>query len=238
MPYLANTLRSVEAELSDAGYEAKFIFVDDRSTDNTFAHLNELFGSRENVRIVRHDVNKGVAAGIMTGIREAGTEIVCSMDCDCTYDPHELARMLPLMAGGADMVTASPYHRDGGVRNVPGWRLFLSKGASFLYRRVLNAKLDTYTSCFRVYRRDAMLSLDLRESGFLGVAEMLGKLDLIGGKIIEFPAFLDVRLFGISKMKTARTIFGHLLLLSHLINLRWFRKSKTIKPSIQLEERP
>ena len=238
LPYLANTLRSVEAELSDAGYEAKFIFVDDRSTDNTFAHLNELFGSRENVRIVRHDVNKGVAAGIMTGIREAGTEIVCSMDCDCTYDPHELARMLPLMAGGADMVTASPYHRDGGVRNVPGWRLFLSKGASFLYRRVLNAKLDTYTSCFRVYRRDAMLSLDLRESGFLGVAEMLGKLDLIGGKIIEFPAFLDVRLFGISKMKTARTIFGHLSLLSHLINLRWFRKSKTIKPSIQLEERP
>lgn len=238
LPYLANTLRSVEAELAETGYEAKFIFVDDRSKDKTFDRLNELFGALENVKIVRHDVNRGVAAGIMTGIREADTALVCSMDCDCTYDPHELARMLPLMSKGADMVTASPYHKDGGVRNVPGWRLFLSKGASFLYRRVLHAKLDTYTSCFRVYRRDAMVGLELEESGFLGVAEMLGKVDLRGGKIIEFPAVLEVRLFGVSKMKTARTIVGHLSLLSRLIKIRMFRKSETIKPSIQLEERP
>ena len=65
--------------------------------------------------------------------------------------------MLPLMTGSVDLVTASPYHKDGGVRNVPGWRLFLSRGASFLYRRVLRSKLDTYTSCFRVYRRSSVV---------------------------------------------------------------------------------
>ena len=115
------------------------------------------------------------------------------------------------------MVTASPYHKDGGVRNVPEWRLFLSKGASFLYRRALRSKLDTYTSCFRVYRRSSVVDLKLGETGFLGVAELLGRLDLTGGKIVEYPAVLEVRLFGISKMKTARTIFGHLKLLSRLI---------------------
>jgi hypothetical protein len=134
-------------------------------------------------------------------------------------------------------VTASPYHKDGGVRNVPGWRLFLSRGASFLYRRVLRSKLDTYTSCFRVYRRSSMVNTELRESGFLGIAEMLGRLDLSGGKIVEFPTVLEVRLFGISKMKTAKTILGHLKLLSHLINLRSFRKSGFIKPSIPEEKR-
>ena len=236
LPYLSNTLRSVEQRLEAVGFAANFIFVDDRSTDATFEKLNELFGSENNVTIVRHEKNKGVAAGIMTGIREAKTEIVASMDCDCTYDPHELARMLPLL-GNDDMVTASPYHKDGGVRNVPEWRLFLSKGASFLYRRVLHAKLDTYTSCFRIYRRDAMLGLDLTETGFLGVAEMLGKLDLSGGRIVEFPSVLEVRLFGISKMKTARTIVGHLSLLSRLAKIRWFRKSEPIKTSIQLEEK-
>ena len=165
----------------------------------------------------------------MTGLSAAETEIVCSMDCDCTYDPHELLNMLPLMTENVDLVTASPYHKDGGVRNVPGWRLFLSRGASFLYRRVLRSKLDTYTSCFRVYRRSSMVGLPLRESGFLGVAEMLGRLDLRGGKIVEFPAVLEVRFFGISKMKTAKTIVGHLKLLSHLTKLRWFRKSEPIK---------
>ena len=236
LPYLANTLWAVEAGLLESGYATNVIFVDDRSKDDTFAELHRLFDDRPNVRIVQHEVNQGVAAGIMTGLRAAETEIVCSMDCDCTYDPHELANMLPLMEENVDLVTASPYHRDGGVRNVPGWRLFLSRGATFLYRRVLRSKLDTYTSCFRVYRRSSMVDTDLRESGFLGVAEMLGKLDLRGGTIVEFPAVLEVRLFGISKMKTAKTIFGHLTLLSHLIKMRWFRKSLPIKTSITAEK--
>jgi hypothetical protein len=146
--------------------------------------------------------------------------------------------MLGLLTKNVDMVTASPYHKDGGVRNVPGWRLFLSKGASFLYRRVLNSQLSTYTSCFRVYRRSSVTGLELRESGFLGIAEMLGRLDLRGGRIVEFPAILEVRLFGASKMKTARTILGHLTLLTRLLKIRIFRKKEPIKTSIQLEERP
>ena len=234
LPYLANTLRSVSAELGE-NYKPEFIFVDDCSKDATYEKLNELFGQKENVKIVRHEMNKGVAAGIMTGLQEAKTEIVCSMDCDCTYDPHELVRMLALLTENVDLVTASPYHKAGGVRNVPEWRLFLSKGASFLYRRVLRSKLDTYTSCFRVYRRSSVIDLPIEEKGFLGVAEMLGRLDLQGGKIVEFPTVLEVRLFGFSKMKTARTIFGHLKLLSKLAKLRFFGKQAEIRTSLPKE---
>ena len=140
LPYLANTLRSVEAELSENNYQANFIFVDDCSKDQTLEILNELFGKKENVRIIKHETNQGVAAGIMTGIKTAQTDIVCSMDCDCTYDPHELVKMLPLLTKDVDLVTASPYHARGNVRNVPNWRLFLSKGASWLYRRTLTSQ--------------------------------------------------------------------------------------------------
>lgn len=227
LPYLANTLRGLEKDFSANNYQANFIFVDDKSTDGTFARLQELFGAKANFQIVRHETNQGVAGAILTGLRTAKTEIVCSMDCDCTYDPHELVNMLPLLSEEVDMVTASPYHEKGGVRNVPEWRLFLSKGASFLYRRVLRSKLKTYTSCFRVYRRDSMLDLNIEEKGFLGVAELLGKLDLGGGNIVEYPAVLEVRLFGFSKMKTARTILGHLKLLSRLLKLRLKNKKNT-----------
>ena len=232
LPYLANTLRSVEADLAEKDYQCSFVFIDDRSKDATFEKLNELFGAKENVKIVRHETNQGVAAGIMTGLQTSKTEIVCSMDCDCTYDPHELANMLPLLTEDVDMVTASPYHEKGGVRNVPEWRLFLSKGASFLYRRALNAELDTFTSCFRVYRRSSVVNLPIEEKGFLGVAEMLGRLNLNGGKIVEYPAVLEVRLFGFSKMKTARTIFGHLKLLSKLSKSRLFGKTREINSSL------
>jgi len=234
LPYLANTLRTLETDLN-RNYDCEFIFVDDASRDETFNKLTELFGAKPNVKILRHAANLGVAAGILTGLQAAQTEIVCSMDCDCTYDPHELVNMIPLLSDGVDMVTASPYHKRGGVLNVPEWRLFLSKGASFLYRRVLQAKLDTYTSCFRIYRRSSVVDLQVQEKGFLGVAELLGKLDLRGGRIIEHPAVLEVRLFGFSKMKTVRTIFGHLKLLSRLSKERIFRKQEAIETSLSKE---
>ncbi len=233
--YLSNTLKSLETALA-ADYSLRFVFVDDASTDSTHDALQRLFGALPNCSIIRHERNLGVAASILDGVRHAQTEIVCSIDCDCTYDPHELRHMIPLLSEGVSMVTASPYHPRGAVRNVPGWRLALSKGASMLYRRVLRQQLSTYTSCFRVYRRDAVTELRLREPGFLGVAEMLGRLDLQGAKVVEHPATLEVRLFGQSKMKIARTIIGHLRLLSRLLLLRRRNKKNGARGELSAAE--
>ncbi len=232
LDYLSNTLKSVEEKLNKIGYHPTFIFVDDQSTDKTFEKMHQLFGKTENVTILQHEKNKGVAGGIMTGIKASKNEIVCSMDCDCTYDPHQLVEMVPLLTDDVDMVTASQYHRKGEVRNVPAWRLLFSKGASFCYRRVLKTNLATYTSCFRVYRRSAMVDLNVEDGGFLGVTEMLGRLDLKGGHIIESPAVLETRLFGASKMNTAKTTFKHLGLLYRLARERLFEKNKAIKPAL------
>ena len=217
--YLGNTLRSVTNELGGQ-YSLSFIFVDDCSSDHTWDVLHEVFGRKPNCRFFRHSRNLGVAAAIRTGIGHARDEIVCSIDCDCTYDPHELGRMIPLLTEEVDVVTASPYHPEGRVKNVPGWRLILSKSLSRLYRLVLHQSLSTYTSCFRVYRRSAVLDVDVHRGGFLGVAEMLGRLDLDGSRIVEYPTTLEVRVLGQSKMKVLKTIVGHLGLLADLARVR------------------
>ncbi len=219
LPYLANTLKSVEGRLGDR-YDLRFVFVDDASMDGTWSALQRIFGGRTNCTLLRHERNRGVAAGVMTGLRAAQSDIVCSIDCDCTYDPHQLAQMIPLLADDVDLVTASPYHRDGAVLNVPRWRLGLSRSLSALYRLVLHHKLATYTSCFRVYRRSAAAEIELSRGGFLGVTEMLALLDLGGSKIVEFPTTLEVRLLGRSKMRVVRTILGHLGLLATVARLR------------------
>ncbi len=217
--FLANTLRGVEATL-ECRYQLRFIFVDDGSADGTPELLDKLFGSRPGCSVVVHEQNRGVAAAILTGIRHASSEIVCSMDCDCTYDPHQLRTLIPMLKDDVDMVTASPYHPDGQVRNVPSWRLLLSRGLSALYRLVLRHRFYTYTSCFRVYRRSAVCDLPVREGHFLGVTEMLCLLDLGGGRIAERPAVLDVRLLGRPHMKIPRTIAGHLKLLARIAGRR------------------
>ncbi len=216
LPYLANTLRSVEAELSRS-YDLRFIFVDDCSTDGTAASLERLFGTHANCRILRLRANEGPAGAILRGIAEAGTDVICSIDCDCTYDPHRLAEMIPLLTSGVALVTASPYHPRGAVRNVPTWRLALSRNLSRLYRLVLRNQLATYTSCFRVYRREAMAGMTLDRTGFLGVTEMLCRLDLAGHRIVEFPTTLEVRMLGRSKLRILRIIGGHLVMIARLL---------------------
>jgi glycosyltransferase involved in cell wall biosynthesis len=219
LPSLAATLQSVQASLADE-YDLHFVIVDDGSTDRTAELTASFFGPWPNCTLIRHRQNRGIAAAILTGIRAANTEIVCSVDADCTYDPHELAHMIPLLAGDVDLVTASPYHPQGHVANVPGWRLALSKVSSLLYRCVLRQKLFTYTSCFRVYRRSAVANTELTENGFQGVAEILARLDLQGSRIVEYPATLSVRQLGRSKMRIARAIGGHLRLLFRLLSSR------------------
>jgi hypothetical protein len=229
LPYLANTLRSVEEKLGDR-YRLEILFVDDQSSDDTYQALQRLFGEKANYRILRHSRNLGVAGAIATGIAAAETEVVCSIDCDCTYDPHALGEMISLLAPAVDLVTASPYHPAGSVRNLPAWRLSLSRSLSRLYRLLLRHKLYTYTSCFRVYRRSQVLQVEVRNTDFLGIAELLARLDLAGGGIVEFPATLQVRMLGRSKMRVLETILGHLGLLCRLALVRLTGRQSRLRP--------
>jgi glycosyltransferase involved in cell wall biosynthesis len=222
--YLGNTLKRL-SEKHRRDFAFTYVLVDDRSTDSTWAQLQALFGSRDDCRLIRHEQNRGVAAAIQTGVRQAPDEVVCSIDCDCTYDPEDLCRMIPLLADGVDVVTASPYHPAGGVKNVPAWRLFLSRGLSRLYRLVFRQKLHTYTSCCRVYRKSSVEAVEIRLPGFLGISELLARVDLAGGRIVEFPTTLEVRVLGISKMRVARTIVGHLGFFLRLVRHRLSRRT-------------
>lgn len=214
LAYLQRTLRELRLRLGTR-YALRFILVDDGSKDATWPEMNARFGGSEDCMLLRHPQNQGVAAAIRTGLQSASTEIVCSIDSDCSYDPMVLAEMIPLLSR-ADMVTTSPYHPQGHVFNVPRWRLFLSRTLSRLYSTILRERLFTFTSCCRVYRRSAMLDIPVSQGGFLGVAEMLIRLRKRGGTVVEYPATLESRLIGESKMRVLRTICSHLKLLAEL----------------------
>jgi len=210
---LARELDALTNDLADVA-ACEFVLVDDGSSDDTWRLLGEHFGARPNARLVRHEQNRGIAAAIATGMRSTDAELVASIDGDLSYDPRELRAMLALATAGADVVTASPYHGDGGVKNVPGWRLLLSRTLSAAYRVLLRSPVRTWTSCFRVYRRTVVVDLPLTNPGFLGTAELLVRVLRRGGRVVEHPCVLEARLFGQSKLKVLRTVLGHLRLLA------------------------
>jgi polysaccharide deacetylase family protein (PEP-CTERM system associated) len=139
--YLYKTLRDFRARLEEK-YRVIFCLVDDGSRDDTWNRMSSRFDGLRDCRLVRHAKNQGVAAAILTGILNAETETVCSIDCDCSYDPAVLEAMIPKLEN-ADMVTASPYHPKGRVVNVPSWRLFLSRTLCLMYSILLRERFHT-----------------------------------------------------------------------------------------------
>jgi len=217
---LAKKLSQLSKRLSGE-YELECVLVDDGSQDGTSEVAKACFRSQPRIKLLRHERNRGPGAAVRTGFSTATGEIVCTIDSDCTFDPLQIPRLLELMElRDVDIVTASPYHPDGGVENVPAWRLLLSRGASTVYRRVCACKLYTYTSFMRAYRREVIERVAFECDGFAAFTEILLRAAHQGYKVAELPMVLKSRATGASKMKVLYTIRTHLALMMRAF---WWR---------------
>ena len=202
-------------------YNLEILFIDDGSTDNTYKLLLECFGKDKTFKIIKHNKNRNLGGSLKTGFSKAKGDIIVTMDSDCTYPPKEIPSLLKMLIDNpeVDIVTASPYHPQGNVKNVPHYRLFLSKGISLCYSLLLGFRIHTYTALFRVYRRKVIEKIKPRSNNFIGVTEMLIFPAVRGYRIKEYPTTLNAREFGNSKVDFIglnKIILSHLKLLTKI----------------------
>lgn len=213
VPKLQHEFLPIVLELAKTR-SVEVIFVDDGSSDGTGEALLEAFGHSDNGQISfqfeRHPTNWGLGAALRTGFAATQGEVILTTDSDGTYRFSEIPNLLSYLRPGVDMVTASPYHPDGGVVGVPAYRLVLSRGSSTIYRLLVDWQIHTYTCLFRAYRRQVIEDVPFQSNGFLAGTELMVKGMLMGYKAVEYPAVLHTRLWGTSKAKIMRTILAHL----------------------------
>lgn len=195
----------------------ELVLVDDGSTDDTYQRMAAAFADWPNLRIARHDKNRGLGAALRTGFANATGEVIVVTDSDGTYPFTTIPDLLALLGPGVDIVTSSAYHPAGGVDGVPAYRLILSKGASFLYRVLVSWRIHTYTAMYRAYRREVALQVPTTSDDYLVMAELLVNAVRAGYTVVEFPTVLHVRRFGQSKARIARIIRDHLLFQAALL---------------------
>jgi dolichol-phosphate mannosyltransferase len=200
-------------------YAPTFIFVDDGSSDKTYSLLNENIASFSQALIVRHEINRNLGAALKTGIQAAAkSDLLAFLDSDCTYEPRVIIELLKHIEGGADFVTVSPYHPNGGVEGVPQWRLLLSKVLSLLYRLILGTKFHTYTAMVRIIKTDLVNPILSPRNDFSFVAAMFIKAIRLNYKIVEVPTILKIRRFGVSKINIIKTIKYHIEIIGNLLS--------------------
>jgi dolichol-phosphate mannosyltransferase len=213
LPTLLTRLRSMRTA---AGVEDwRFLFVDDGSTDATFADLLRAAKAEAWIGIVRHHENLGLGAALRTGFAHAASPIICSIDSDCTYAPERLPELTALVAGGADIATASAWHPQSQTAQGSHLRIALSRMVSAVYKLLIGQDVHTFTCLFRAYRRDRIAAIRFRASGFSAVAEIMLRAMLSGYAVREVPMQLEARRFGESKLKVGDAVLAH----AHLITM-------------------
>jgi dolichol-phosphate mannosyltransferase len=144
----------LHAALEPLGRRWEAVFVDDGSTDGSFAALTRLHAARDNVRVVRLRRNFGKAAALAAGFRHAEGEVVVTIDADLQDDPAEIPRLLAKLDEGFDLVSGwKAQRRDPLTRRVPS-RLFNS-----VVGRVSGLRLHDLNCGLKAYRTNVVRNL-------------------------------------------------------------------------------
>jgi len=176
----------------EARFRWEVILVDDGSTDDTAALAEAYARAHPGVRVLRHRVNFRLGQAMRYAFGQTDADYVAVVDCDLSYDPSHIGRMLEAMIEtGARIVVASPYRPGGRVTNVPWPRRVLSRVANRLLALTAANGLTTFTGMVRVYDGPFLRSLDLRAVDAEINTEIIYKAQVLRARIVEIPAHLD-----------------------------------------------
>ena len=192
------------------GYSCEVIFVDDGSTDNSWAVIQELadqFGSP--VRGIRFRRNYGKSAALYEGFAAARGDIVVTMDADLQDSPEEIPEMVRMIKeDGFDLVSGWKQHRKDNTftKNLP------SKLYNWTARKVTGIRLHDMNCGLKAYRADVVKNIEVYGEMHRYIPYLAKNAGF--SKIGEKPVHHQKRKYGVSKFGMDRFVNGLLDLMS------------------------
>jgi glycosyltransferase involved in cell wall biosynthesis len=176
-PVLEMVVEALGPLISD--YEV--VVVDDGSRDATAARVEEVAARFPQVRLVRHQVNRGYGAALYTGFKSSTREWIFMTDADRQFDLREINRLIAL-TNEADLVVGYRAPRcDPFMRVLFGW------GWSALVTLLFGYTARDIDCAFKLFRREIIERIPIYSRGATFSAEFLVRSKRAGYRIREVP---------------------------------------------------
>ncbi len=194
---VAEILKRIIASRLPKGFRKEIIAVDDGSGDKTVEIIQGL--KIKELKLIKHPVNKGKGAAVRTGFSKASGDIFLIQDADLEYDPKDYLRLLSPMVNDKAVVVYGSRLQDyplvlWGSRKTPlPSHLIGNKLLTFITNLLYGSNLTDMETCYKLFQKDVIRSLDLVSNRFEIEPEITAKLLKQGVKIVEVPIKVQPR---------------------------------------------
>ena len=157
----------------------EIIITNDCSSDDTEGAIQRYIETNPalNIQYLKHEQNQGKGAALHTGIRYASGDYVIIQDADLEYDPQEYNILLqPILDGFADVVYGSRFVGGKPHRILFYWHSKGNKWLTGISNMLTNLNLTDMETCYKLFERKTIQSLDLKEKRFGFEPEVTAKI--------------------------------------------------------------
>jgi len=164
------------------------VFVDDCSADKTPQIAQEMAAADPRIKYLRHAVNQGKTAALITGFAASVGEVVIVQDADLEYNPDDIPSVIELIINGkADVVFGSRFQVRKAARVLYYYHYLANKGLTFLSDLFTNLNLTDVETGYKAFRGEIIRDMVITSSGFGFEIEVTAKVAKLQCAIYEVP---------------------------------------------------
>jgi len=184
--------------MNSLGSPYQVIFVDDGSSDGTYALLREICANDSRVVAVRLRRNFGQTTALQAGFDNAEGRVIISLDGDLQHDPAEIPQFIAKINEGYDLVSGWR------AKRVDTWltRRLPSRIANWVMAKLSGVDIHDFGTTFKAYRREVLQHMWLYGEHHRFIPALASS---SGARIAEIPIKNIPRASGKSNYGLSRT---------------------------------